>query len=269
MPVVERKKTSVIPRCIPPDELRAKIGAERRGLLRRLSALLDRPMTVLSFVWFGLMLIDFISGLGPTLDFLSYCIWALFVFHFLLEFWIAPEKVRYLRSNAITALALLLPAFRMFRVVRAFKLLRLAKLNRGMRLVRWLTSLNRGMKATQHTLRKRGLVYVLALTALVDFGGAAGIYWIENPQALHEAGYGSFNGGSIGSYSEALWWTSMMLTTMGSDYFPKTGEGRIITLLLAVYAFAIFGYITATVASLIIRVDQAQTERAKEEADRD
>jgi voltage-gated potassium channel len=62
----------------------------------------------------------------------------------------------------------------------------------------------------------------------------------------------------------------MMLTTMGSDYFPRTTEGRIIAWLLALYAFAIFGYITATVASLIIKVDQKQkqpeTQRVEPEA---
>lgn len=44
---------------------------------------------------------------------------------------------------------------------------------------------------------------------------------------------------------------------MGSDYFPKSTEGRVTALLLAVYAFAIFGYITATVASAIIQHDPA------------
>ncbi len=48
-----------------------------------------------------------------------------------------------------------------------------------------------------------------------------------------------------------------MMTTMGSDYFPKSTEGRLTALLLAVYAFAIFGYITATVASAIIQYQPA------------
>ena len=41
----------------------------------------------------------------------------------------------------------------------------------------------------------------------------------------------------------------MVMTTMGSEYWPKTAEGRLLTLLLALYAFAMFGYITATIAS--------------------
>jgi voltage-gated potassium channel len=151
------------------------------------------------------------------------------------------------------------------RTFRALRLLRAARLSRGVRLVRWLTSVNRGMKATQQAMRRRGLSYVLALTALVAFGGAAGIYLFENPRALREAGYLSDESAPAGirSYGEGLWWTAMMLTTIGTDYFPKSTEGRVVALLIAVYAFAIFGYITATVASLILRVDETdQTARS-------
>ncbi len=157
-------------------------------------------------------------------------------------------------------MSLVLPAFRAVRVLRAFRLLRMAKVGRGLRLLRWVSSLNRGMKATQRAMHRRGLRYVLALTALVNFAGAAGIYLFENPQALRAGGFLTTDQPAVGihSYGEGLWWTAMMLTTMGSDYFPRTTEGRIVALLLAVYAFAIFGYITATVASLIIRVDQGQ-----------
>jgi voltage-gated potassium channel len=44
----------------------------------------------------------------------------------------------------------------------------------------------------------------------------------------------------------------MTMTTMGADYFPKTPEGRLLGWLLAAYAFAIWGYITATIASYFI-----------------
>jgi voltage-gated potassium channel len=119
------------------------------------------------------------------------------------------------------------------------------------------------MRAMQLAMRRRGLAYVLALTVVVVFAGAAGVYQFENPRALAAAGLRSEGAAGIGSYGEAVWWTAMMLTTMGSDYFPRSSEGRIIAWLLAVYAFAIFGYITATVASLIILVEQPQ---AAEEA---
>ena len=47
----------------------------------------------------------------------------------------------------------------------------------------------------------------------------------------------------------------MLLTTMGSEYWPRTPEGRFVCLLLSIYAFAVFGYITATLASFFIGSD--------------
>ena len=44
----------------------------------------------------------------------------------------------------------------------------------------------------------------------------------------------------------------MLLTTMGSQYWPQTGEGRILCFLLALYGFAVFGYITASFATFFI-----------------
>jgi len=44
----------------------------------------------------------------------------------------------------------------------------------------------------------------------------------------------------------------MIITTMGTEYWPVTAAGRSLCLFLALYAFAIFGYITATIATLFI-----------------
>ena len=41
----------------------------------------------------------------------------------------------------------------------------------------------------------------------------------------------------------------MLLTSTGSEYRPHTGEGRLLCLLLSLYGFAAFGYVTATLAT--------------------
>jgi len=58
--------------------------------------------------------------------------------------------------------------------------------------------------------------------------------------------------GGFTSYADALWWTAMLLTTMGSQFWPQTPEGRLLCLLLALYGFAVFGYITASFASFFV-----------------
>ncbi len=227
---------------------------QRWKLLRQINDLTDRPMIALAFVWLVLLVLDFTRGLSPALQLLSHGIWGLFALDFAIEFTIAPRKLVYLRRNWLTALSLLLPAFRALRAVRALRVFRLARAARSLRLLRLVTSLNRGMAALRRTVVRHGIGYVVILTALVTFAGAAGMYQFENPQALRAEGYSDAAG--LGSYGEALWWTAMILTTMGSDVWPKTGEGRVLCWLLSLYAFAIFGYITATIASFFVGKDR-------------
>ncbi len=217
------------------------IERERRELLLGVERALETPMIVLGFVWLGLLVWELTYGLGPLLETLGLVIWGIFVLHFALEFLLAPRKGVYLTSNWLTAVALLVPALRAFRVVRFIRLLRAA---RGVRLIRVLTSLNRGMRALGSTLERRGFGYVVALTCVVTVSGAAGMFAFEKdvPSGLE-------------TYGEALWWTSMIMTTMGSAYWPQTAEGRLLCVVLALYAFGVFGYVTATLATFFVGRD--------------
>lgn len=241
-----------------PTNSPPQISDQRARLVRQLTALLDKPMTILAFVWIALLIVDLTQGLKGWMSTANMLIWALFVIHFALEFFIAPDKLRYLKTHWLTAVALLLPALRVFRALQAFRALRAARAVRSAGLLRVLTSLNRGVKALRTTLQTRALGFVSLSTVLVTFAGAAGMYAFENPNALREdglVGVADRNGG-LSSYGEAVWWTAMTMTTMGSDYFPKTLEGRLLGWILAVYAFAIFGYITASIASYFVGRDQ-------------
>lgn len=52
----------------------------------------------------------------------------------------------------------------------------------------------------------------------------------------------------------------MMITTIGSDYFPQTIEGRILCFFLALYGFAVFGYVTAALATFFVGRDAQHKE---------
>jgi voltage-gated potassium channel len=79
--------------------------------------------------------------------------------------------------------------------------------------------------------------------------GAAGIAQFESPAAVRAENPGSAPGTGIPSYGAAVWWTALILTTFGSDYWPQTVEGRVVCWLRSLYALGVFGYITATLAS--------------------
>jgi voltage-gated potassium channel len=54
----------------------------------------------------------------------------------------------------------------------------------------------------------------------------------------------------------------MLMSTIGSDYFPKTPQGRVLCFLLALCAIALCGYLTATLATFFVRQD-AESDRAE------
>jgi voltage-gated potassium channel len=185
------------------------------------------------------------------LETLGTVIWAIFILDFVLRLVIAPHKFSYLKKNWLTVIALIVPALRILRIVRVVRVLRLARATRGLRLVRVVTSLNRGMKAISASFGRRGFGYILALTLIVNLAGAAGMYAFEREMPR-----------GFDSYGTALWWTAMLLTTMGTEYWPQTAEGRVLCFLLSVYGFAVFGYVTAALASYFVGRD-ANTEDAE------
>lgn len=229
------------------------LNRERYELLERLDDWLELPMLVLAFVWLALLVGELILGENLAFEVIGTIIWMIFIVHFAVGFLLAPRKTAYLKNNWLTALSLLVPALRIFRIFRVVRLLRLTRVARSLRLFRVISSLNRGMRALRSTLERRGFGYVILLTVLVVFAGAAGMYTFESGVP-----------GGLNDYGEAVWWTAMIITTLGSDYWPQTLEGRVLCYILALYSFAIFGYVTATLATFFVGRDaeNAETELA-------
>ncbi len=227
---------------------RSQLEQERYELLHQIEEWLETPMLVLGFVWLVLLLIELTRGLSPILETASYLIWFLFIIDFALRFTLAPNKQAYLKGNWLTVISLMLPALRTLRAVRALRLLRAARATRGLRLVKVIGSLNRGMRTLGAVMGRRGFRYVATLTIVVTVVGAAGMYAFESGT------------GGLPNYGTALWWTAMLMTTLGSEYWPQSPEGRTLTFLLALYAFAVFGYVTAAIATYFVGRDAESDE---------
>ncbi len=187
-------------------------------------------------------------GESELLSMLSTGIWIIFGIEFAVRFWLAPHKLAFLKKNWLTALALVLPALRLLRAFAIFRLARSFQALRALRLVRLVGAANRSMNAFRSTLQRRKVGYVTALTLVVTFLGAAGMYNLEPSSEMSEGGFTS--------YWDALWWTAMLLTTIGSQYWPITLEARILSVMLSVYGLGVLGYITATLASFFVGRDR-------------
>lgn len=232
-----------------------EVDRERETTLHQLQDWLEKPMLVLSFVWLALLVVELAWGLNRVLWALGQVIWVLFIAEFALSLALAPDRLRYVRANWLKALSLAAPALRILRLARFARFARLGAAGRGLRLLRLVGSVNRGMNALGAALSRRGFGYVLGLTLIVTFVGAAGMYALEADTP----------GGGFDSYSTALWWTAMIVTTMGSEYWPQTPDGRVLCLFLALYAFTVFGYVTATLATFFIGRDSATGDAALKE----
>ena len=206
-------------------------------------------MAVLGLFWLALFVVEVTRGLTPLLSAISAVIWVLFIIDFIVRLVIAPYRWAYLRRNWLVAISLFVPALRTVRLFGFIRVLRVARAARGARLIRAVASLNRGMTALGSTMHRRGIIYVVALTVAVVLVGAAGMYALEPHDPRGVAGFAS--------YSDAVWWTAMIVTTLGSAYWPRTVEGRFLALLLSLFAIGVFGYITATLASFFVDRDAA------------
>ncbi|HEV7331487.1 MAG TPA: ion transporter [Flavisolibacter sp.] len=222
--------------------MKPQIRSERKKLLHTLENILEGPMIFLGFVWLALLVVELVWGLPPLLQTISLAIWGLFIIDFLLKFMLAPDKLAFIKKNILTAISLLIPALRVFRVLRFFRLFR------GIRLIRVVSSLNRTMKSLGATMKRRGFGYVVLLSLVVTFGGAAGMYAAEKGNPGFE------------SYSLSLYWTAMRVITAGSEAWPITSEGRTLAFFIAVFGYAIFGYVTATLATFFIGRDAEDKE---------
>ena len=217
--------------------MQERLISERKKLLISMERLLEAPMVFLGFAWLVLLIIELVWGLSAILQYTSLTIWGIFIIDFILKFILAPDKLVFFKRNWLTAISLIIPAIRVFRLLRIFRVLR------GVRLIKVVASLNRSMKSLGATMQRRGFAYVFMLTLVVTFGGAAGMYAIEK------------NNPGFEGYGMALWWTAMRVITAGSDFWPSTAEGRSLAFIISLFGYAVFGYVTATLATFFIGRD--------------
>jgi voltage-gated potassium channel len=207
---------------------------------------LERPMLLLSFAWFLVIITELANGTSPWLLSLGTVLWVLFVIYFGLKLAIVPDRVVFLKRNWLFVLAILVPILRFFPFLQTLPLARALTATFGMQVIWMFASADLGLRSLRRTMGRRGTGYVLTFTTVVLLAGAAGMLHFENdspdPQGIH-------------SYPKALWWVAMQITNIGSGYRPVTVGGHVLCLGISIFALAIFGYLTAVFAAVFIGRD--------------
>jgi len=216
---------------------RFDLDAEEREQIGHLAEI---ALTALSFVFLGLLVVEYALTLTPDqarwIELAGWIIWLIFAVDFIVRFALADTKTAYVRRNWLSVIALALPAFRIFRAAKAVRAVR------SLRLARLVTGTNRGATALRRVVGFAGAGYAAVLTAVVWLLGSAGIVYLERGQP----------GATISTFPEALWWTATTLIQQGSEQNPKTAEGRVLAVLIMIFALAISGYLTAVLAAYLL-----------------
>ena len=220
---------------------RSTAVTERLELLEHLQTILEPFMVVLGLIFLTLLLLDY-SGIftdrreGLWLSRSLTGIWGIFLIDFVARFLIAPRKLDFLKANWLSALSLALPFLRPFRALRAVRAVR------SISLVRLLGGVNRGMRVLRRVAGGHQIAYLVGLTLFVTLTSAVGVWYFER----------DVGDASIRSFSDALWWSSAMVTTINNEKYVVSVEGRVLAILLRVYAVSVFGFITATIATYLL-----------------
>lgn len=152
-------------------------------------------------------------------------IWLIFVLDFVGRFIIAPRKGKFLRSNVIELLAVLLP---MLRPLRALRLLSVVTI---------------GLRRVGGKLRNRVALYVT---------GAAFMLWFIAGLAVTEAERG-VQGSNIENVAQGWWWAFITLATVGyGDKYPVTPEGQWVAVVIVLTGIALLGTVSAVLASWFV-----------------
>ena len=205
-----------------------------------LGDLAQAVVTALAFVFLGLLVVELAVPLSDAwatrVEFAGYVIWAIFVVEFAVRLALAPDTLRFLRSNWLSAIAVILPAFRVLRAARALRVAR------GLRVARLVTTTGRGMKALRRVMGAGGVGYVLGFSVLVVVLAGIGVTSLERDQP----------GARITTVPEGLWWAATTVTTLGSATYPVSPEARVLGLLVMIYGLAVSGYVTAVLAVFLL-----------------
>lgn len=209
---------------------------------KRFSDHVDGPLLVLAILWLPVLIIPLVShpspAIGDSLNAVDYTVWAIFVLEYLVKFYLAPDRRRFVRTHLVDLLVILIPFLRPLRLARVLRLLRL---------VRVATTLGEILRRARSILTHKGLHFVLLSVVLIVFASAALEFGFEHTAA----------GSNIHDLGDALWWAVVTVTTVGyGDRFPVTAAGRAVAVVLMLVGIGLVGAVTATVASYFVEQRQ-------------
>ncbi len=166
--------------------------------------------------------------------------WVVFVVDYLVRLWLSSPRGKWFRHHIFDQLVVMLPALKPLRLLQA------------------LTNVSKRSSAGT-ALRSRISIY--------GAGAALVLIWVAS-LAILDAERGK-PGANIETFGEAVWWACVTITTVGyGDYYPVTGLGRTVAVMLMGVGVGLVGVVTATFSSWVLEKAAARSSDADEPATR-
>jgi voltage-gated potassium channel len=167
---------------------------------------------------------------------LNWVTWLAFAFELVVMLSVVPDWRRWLREHPLdVAIVLLTPpllpaalqSLRVFRLLRLLRLLRLAQLSR-------------------RTFSLEGLKYAALLAVLTTVAAGAAFTAFEHDQHL--------------TTWEGIYWSLTTMTTVGSNIYPTTTGGEVISVAVVLVGIAFVALLTGAVAQRFLGPEISETE---------
>ena len=170
----------------------------------------------------------------------DWAVWSIFTIEYAIMMAVVPDRWRYTRRNWFNVAIIVLSFPALPALFALARLARLARITRLFRLLRLVGVTIRGLHALKATLGRRGLIYMVAVTLVLVFGGGAALSLIE-PESVP------------GGFWTGVWWGIVTATTVGyGDVSPVTWGGRLIAVALMIAGVGLVATVAAAVAAYFV-----------------
>lgn len=168
---------------------------------------------------------------GALFVLLEWTLWLAFLAEYVTRWYIAMDRATFVKHNVIDLTVVVLPMIPALRVLRLARLLRIGVV--GARVI----------DQSDTIVKRSNTKYAVGLAGVIVLLAAVMVWSVEhtNPDS------------SIQSLTDALWWAVTTVTTVGyGDKYPVSPEGKAVAITLMILGIAIFGLVSATLASLFV-----------------
>ncbi len=191
------------------------------------------------------------------LDIVNVVVLVAFATDYIVELFLARPRRSFVRHEWTSLLIVVAQAIALLPALAGVGALRAL---RGVRLVRATTVVVRTVaiggaaaRDGRRLIRRHAASFALGVAALTWLSSAVAFTLVEDVG----------DNGRVGSFGDALWWSTTTITTVGyGDVFPVTAAGRIVAGITMCVGISAFAVVTAKVAEFLVS-SQAADDRPR------